>query len=528
MLVAAFGSRQVYTPAWSPDGRTIAYSGWTEGGFRDLYLYHLPSGTTRRLTHDRAMDLDPRFSPDGRTLYFSSDRSGIYNIHALGLDDGSLPQVTDVIVGAWQPAISPDGRTMAFVGLSADGFDLYAMDLEASRFRDPAPGKPDRPPAPVIREDVRYPARPYEPIRDLYPRRLEIEWAAFRSQPWFVQVGAAAFDPVGHHVLSADARVVPDADSTALVGGYAYRRFWPTLGATLARDTSRPSGLVLDGVNQRYRLERTRASLQALLPVLRRAEHAVNVGLSYTRQWLKNADEDRYEPDPNDSVPVFPSTDPRAAAAVSVSYRGARAYARSISAEEGRNLVLRFSVDDEALGGTGHARTVTYGWDEFVKNPWADGHVLALRLGGGFSRGDPDRRARFPVGGFGEQDYVQSLLELSFVSGARLRGYPPGVAAGDQFVLLNAEYRLPLADVVRGVSTLPVYLENLHLAAFADWGNAFVGPIEPQEFKLGAGGELRNDVVIGYVVPVVVRLGYAHGFDDGGVDDLYVLLGSGF
>ena len=77
-----------YSPSWSPDGRFITYSRWTPGGMRDIHVLELATGTDRALMNDRAMDVDPRFTPDGRTLVFSSDRTGIYNIFAYDLETG--------------------------------------------------------------------------------------------------------------------------------------------------------------------------------------------------------------------------------------------------------------------------------------------------------------------------------------------------------------------------------------------------------------------------------------------------------
>src|SRR5690606_5134805 len=63
----------IATPAWSPDGRHIAFSG-SDRGITDLYIVEVESGALRRLTRDRFGDLQPTWSPDGRTIAFVTDR----------------------------------------------------------------------------------------------------------------------------------------------------------------------------------------------------------------------------------------------------------------------------------------------------------------------------------------------------------------------------------------------------------------------------------------------------------------------
>ena len=119
-----------YSPTWSPDGRFIVYSRWKFGGYRDIHLFELATGTDRALMHDRAYDVDPHFSPDGRYIVFSSDRTGIYNIFAYELATSRLFQVTNVLRGAFQPVVSPDGKLLVYMGFSTDGFDLFSTPFD--------------------------------------------------------------------------------------------------------------------------------------------------------------------------------------------------------------------------------------------------------------------------------------------------------------------------------------------------------------------------------------------------------------
>jgi Tol biopolymer transport system component len=88
--------------AWSPDGESIAYM---RGG--DIYLMR-PDGTDRRqLTHGRAFDVDPSWSPDSGQIAFASDRSGNFDIWVVNVDGSDLRRLTHDPADEGQPAWSP-------------------------------------------------------------------------------------------------------------------------------------------------------------------------------------------------------------------------------------------------------------------------------------------------------------------------------------------------------------------------------------------------------------------------------------
>src|SRR5262249_24221951 len=147
-LVKSAEFEQAYSPRWSPDGRYVAYSVWQKGGYRDVRLVDVRDGSFISITHDRATDGGPSFSPDGKRLFFHSDRTGVMNVYAYDIATKELRQVTNVINGAYQPEVSPDGKTLAYIGYTKDGFDLYVMPLDERLWLDALPYIDVRPPPP--------------------------------------------------------------------------------------------------------------------------------------------------------------------------------------------------------------------------------------------------------------------------------------------------------------------------------------------------------------------------------------------
>lgn len=222
----------IETPSWSPDGQELVFTG-QKGGTSDLYIVRRDGTDLRRLTNDRyaqrdpvlspdgnriafttefgegtdfdllsydeyqigvydlstgdvrflsdvsaheGKSINPQWGPDGKTIAFLSDRTGITNIFLYDLEKRETYQLTSMLTGVSgiiesSPAMawSRDGSRMVFSAFSDAGWDLYRLDdplslatkpyLAADRaefdladraFVEPAP--PVAPPLPVTRE----------------------------------------------------------------------------------------------------------------------------------------------------------------------------------------------------------------------------------------------------------------------------------------------------------------------------------------------------------------------------------------
>jgi TolB protein len=115
-------------PAWSPDGRQLAVSLSREGGSQ-LFMLNPDGSGLRRLTSSAAIDTEPRFSPDGKSIYFTSDRGGSPQIYRMPAGGGEPQRVT--FEGSYNvsPRLSPDGKTLAYITRNAGKFQVALLDL---------------------------------------------------------------------------------------------------------------------------------------------------------------------------------------------------------------------------------------------------------------------------------------------------------------------------------------------------------------------------------------------------------------
>ncbi|HZD05825.1 MAG TPA: hypothetical protein VE173_12940, partial [Longimicrobiales bacterium] len=132
-------------PAWSPDGRYLVFTGFV-GGISDLYLWDLEEDALTQLTHDKNADFQPAWSPDGSTIAFATDRGPKTDFGELSYSNFQLAllhlptrqvEVLPVFgdVRHSNPQFAPDGRSLYFLS-DRDGFsDIYQVGLDGGPVR---------------------------------------------------------------------------------------------------------------------------------------------------------------------------------------------------------------------------------------------------------------------------------------------------------------------------------------------------------------------------------------------------------
>ncbi len=132
-----FNRTKDYMPAWSPDQRTIAFTSFRSGEAR-LYLRDIYEGR-ERLVSSKGINYAGAFSPDGKKLAFCSTMAedGNTEIYSLDLDKNRIDRMTFNKATDTSPAWSPTGREMTFTSdrLGAECPQIFIMDAEGSNVR---------------------------------------------------------------------------------------------------------------------------------------------------------------------------------------------------------------------------------------------------------------------------------------------------------------------------------------------------------------------------------------------------------
>lgn len=149
------GARQVVSnsrginsaPAFSPDGSRLALS-LSKGGNPDVYVMDLGSRQTTQITKHFAIDTEPTWAPDGQSLYFTSDRSGKPQIYQVSPGGGEPSRVTfEGQYNASPTVVNAKGIKLAMVQGSGNVYRIAVLDRTTNQYNLVSPGSQDEAPS---------------------------------------------------------------------------------------------------------------------------------------------------------------------------------------------------------------------------------------------------------------------------------------------------------------------------------------------------------------------------------------------
>jgi len=108
-----------YLHGWSTDDRSLIFTAERDGNF-DIYRIPVEGGPEVRLTDAPGLDDGPEYTPNGKLIYFNSARTGAMRIWRMRPDGSGQEPVTDGAFQDWFPHISPDGNRMVFLSFEKD------------------------------------------------------------------------------------------------------------------------------------------------------------------------------------------------------------------------------------------------------------------------------------------------------------------------------------------------------------------------------------------------------------------------
>jgi len=550
---------QWMTPRWSPAADLIAVSRWSEGGRYDVVILDNAARVVAEVTHGIGVNASPAWSPDGRFVLFSSDRTGIANLYAYDRQRARLAQLTNVLTGAFQPDVSPDGRAVVFSAYHHDGFHIETSAFDTAAFREPKPARqPQLPEAASLQAAAsRAPAAPLPTVR---PEPAPAAMQALRSEPaagvaepplalsaadsaasaatpyrpfaslaphWWVPVvleqesgsfvGASTGgeDLVGRHAWGAWAAVAGESGWSEGGAWYEYRGLPPIPGTGLqpslqlafARDWDRLGSPPRPG--DPYVEEREGVLSARTVLLHRRYRTVANVAfggeLVNRRRLLLNAGGRRLL-DPDDDL---------IGARITTLFNTAHAYPFSLSAEDGITVQLgaRQRWDrSRSSGVNSQGDTLRFDGGEREFTAWSAGYlalgrvafanaVLAVRASA-LLRDGPGATTHGVGGTSGGSLPLGGVAETGTAQFLPVRGFPAGARRGTRAWSATAELRVPVALLAFKPRPLPFYLDRLGAAAFVDGGDASCAadePCNPEQLGpalLGAGAEVWLDTSV--------------------------------
>ena len=519
--VTAYSMQRVSAPRFSPDGGRISYVLTDNAGTSTIRIHTVASGADEPLLSASHTLAYPAFSPDGSTIYYISDETGVFNLFAFDLAERKSYQASHLLNGALQPEPSPDGKTMLLAGYSSRGFKIAQMQLDKTAWSAArGPSLPlTRAVASGLQEETAasdLPATaasaPYRALDTVLPRFWLPRIYDDGSDQAVVGAFTAGADALGYNSYALSATYSEGRRRGYFSLLYLNDYFYPTLSLRAHAEPFLYSNLYQRGYDY-YELNK-KVAVEASFPInFLESNYSIRGGYEVSDQEALSTLSGNGT---LNGVPIFQGR--RDNLFAGISYDSALKYPYSISSEEGRRVSFLYRHFSRDIGSDQNLSEYSATFQQYLRlsRKLLPHHVLYLRASGALADGDLQYgQQAFQLGG-APSEYNQYPL----------RGYPVRSMTGKYIATGTAEYRMPLSYPLKGRGTLPFFLEKTHGALFADAGQVWDGEttFHGDNTKVGAGIELRADLTLGYWAKVTPAIGFAHGFNRGGENQLYFTL----
>ena len=504
---------QVYTPRWSPDGRSIAFSIFKEGLGRDIALIGADGEDGSYVVTSSGTDQDPCWTPDGKGLVFASDADGIFDLYHIRLNDGAVHRVTRVLGGAFQPDVSPRDGRIAYAHYGPHGYQIRLTEGRLDQAPvDAEPFRETRDSGPLARfastEAVPFQSRPYSHEFSnllLLPR---LAWDAGRPK---FGLFVTSDDVLRKQTLFAGGMVAPNRDLD-LFAIFEYRRWRPTVFLEAYRQSRHVSEEVVNRDEDFRIFNRTFTLNEVDLGVRTRISRGdfLDARIVYSRYEvsIEQAKFNGFN-----------------RATVGATYLNGLDLAFTY-----RRKTIQRAIDSEINPGSG--RDVTLRYDRFYNfflNGFKENSSILIEIfdrhfynqlsldWNEYLRVGPGRSAlglRF-YGGWIDRS-VDDFFDFHLGGLPYMKGYTFYGLEGRRAAMFRAAYRFPLWTRIR-TQTLHLNSDQIYGAFYAGIGRAWDGDEDDDILKRGwkrdIGMQIRYDATSFYLFPTRVSVDAAYGFD---------------
>jgi hypothetical protein len=512
------GDVQLYHCRFSPSGDKVVF-GYKINERSGIAVYDIEAESAVSVVEDTAHNIFPLFDNSSRSIYYSSDKNGVFNLYRLDIRNGIADQISNVIGGIFSFDLSPDGKKIILSGYSENGFDLYQMDITqkifnqhrfvSSLFRQEQAAEFKEKPRFVQSTD-------YSPPKHFFPPLVTpILYSEEIGDSYYdLYLGASLFmsDPLAHHAVSLQGAAGTTEEKVNVGVSYTYGELYPALtlfyydNTLFYGDDNYPYGSRDTDLQRRLAQQ---AGGIISFPLIKYDYSALfSFYYLYEKEnvstYIESSDR-TYNNEVYNSHPGF---------SASVSTLSSTPF--TPVSHSGVVAATSNNYYTEYLGADNNYFS-TFGYTGVYSTPLLLRSVASITGRYGYIHAVDTTVKSFSLGRY-KSSTSESLIFNEQSLG--LRGYPAGSHIGSYLATGTVDLSLPLFISDFGYSLLPVFVRSLYTTPFVDAGSVWSYDSDP-ELNYSAGLELTSLITVAYRYDIRLFYGYAHGFTNLGEDQFY-------